>query len=117
MVSKGVIYGSVLQSHRRAQARMDSAVQQLLTSVDSKARVLWKLQFTQAGHVGTNEAWKPQTSEISKQILAFSLPCLDLEFNDSMISQVEEIWKEIMGTAVDSSEFLNFEERETQEDF
>lgn len=95
---------------------MDSAVQQLLASVDPAAQVLWKLQFTQVGRVGINEAWKAQPVGASNRILVFPQPPLDLEFNDSMITQVHEIWKEIMGTAADDSEFLSFEDREATED-
>ncbi|WEW56744.1 Rab proteins geranylgeranyltransferase component A [Emydomyces testavorans] len=111
-----VIYGSVLQPPEKGQARIDSAVKQLLKTADLKAQILWKLQFTQLGHLGTEPARGSDLGRISDQLLMFSPPCLDLEFNDSMIDQVQHVWKEIMGADVDDAEFLVFEDREATDE-
>ena len=95
---------------------MELAVKQLLASVDPEAQILWRLQYTQLGHVGGNEIPENEFAVKSDRILLFPLPCLDLEFNDRMIAQVQDAWKVIMGPAVEDCEFLSFEDREPLEE-
>ncbi|EAS30346.3 rab geranylgeranyl transferase escort protein [Coccidioides immitis RS] len=111
-----IIYASVLQPSSKGHPRIDSAVQQLLKSTDPVAEVLWKMQFTQLGHLGTDILPKDGLAGVDSQILVFPSPCLDLEFNDSMIDQVRHVWKDIMGADADENEFLVFENREAAEE-
>ncbi|KMU91785.1 hypothetical protein CIHG_09658 [Coccidioides immitis H538.4] len=74
------------------------------------------MQFTQLGHLGTDILPKDGLAGVDSQILVFPSPCLDLEFNDSMIDQVRHVWKDIMGADADENEFLVFENREAAEE-
>ncbi|EEP79656.1 conserved hypothetical protein [Uncinocarpus reesii 1704] len=111
-----VIYGSVLQQPDQGQPRIDAAVKQLLKAADPGSEILWKMQFTHLGYLGSEGLSKDKFARKSSQILLLPPPCLDIEFNDCMIDQVRHVWKELMGADADDKHFLVFEDREASEE-
>lgn len=90
---------------------MESATQQLLASVDPEAEIIYTLRYIQLGSLQA-DASASLSVEQFERVFSFPPPCLDLAFDDTMIEQVKQVWKTVMGDDADENEFLLFEDRE-----
>jgi len=113
----GVIYSSTLAFPRGDDEvdlhRLDVAIGRLLEALtvsDSKPEVLWSLKYRAKGRPTDSEAG-PVLSSMSGKVMMFPPRSIDLVFDDSILENVKEVWKRIMGDEVDDSDFLKFEDR------
>lgn len=97
--------------------RLDDAVARLLSASalpDSKPEVLWSLKYHAKGRPTDSEAG-PVLSSISGRVMVFPPASIDLAFDDSILENVKELWKRIVGDGVEESDFLKFEDRRADE--
>ncbi|CZR51666.1 related to rab geranylgeranyl transferase component A [Phialocephala subalpina] len=88
-----VLYATMLQSERSHEL-LDVAVDAFLATLEDKPSLLYKLYYEQQA-----EAESSETS-------------LDLAFNDSILDDVESMWRIVMGEEADQAMFMRFEDRE-----
>lgn len=65
------------------------------TSFDSESETPSKLAFDPSG-----------------RIIAFPSRSYDIAFDDTMVDQVKDVWRILVGEEVKEEEFMNFEDRE-----
>lgn len=112
----GVIYASTLSSlgghGGEAPGRLATAVSCLLDaspSKDDKPEVLWSLQYRATGRSVSSESGEIRFG-MCDRVMTFPPPSIDLTFDDSILENVKEVWKRVMGDAVEESTFLRFDE-------
>ena len=112
----GVIYASTLSSPGGCGGedlrRLATAVAWLLDaspSIDRKPEVLWSLKYRAAGRPVGSEPGAIRFGTFDR-VMVFPPPSIDLAFDDSILENVKEIWKRVMGDAVEESAFLRFDE-------
>jgi Rab proteins geranylgeranyltransferase component A len=72
---------------------------------ENPAKLLWSLRYTQ--HESS-----PPTESSPGRILLCPPPSVDLAFDDSLIGNVREMWRSVMGEEAVEEEFMRFEDRE-----
>ncbi|EFQ98342.1 hypothetical protein MGYG_01375 [Nannizzia gypsea CBS 118893] len=107
-----IIYGYVLLPAERGQAVLQSAVDNLLKSLDAKAKVIWCAYFTQLVRPELESGADENLRGSHDNIFSFPAPALDLAFDDGLIDQVKQVWKVIMADEADEDNFLKFDDRE-----
>ena len=93
--------------------RLDEGVARLLDVLrlpGLNPEVLWSLKYRAKGRPIDTEAG-PILSSNSGRLMTFPPPSIDLAFDDSILKDVREVWKRIMGDEVEDSDFLKFAER------
>lgn len=108
----GIIYGYVLLPAEKGKIVLETAVDNFLKSVDSKAKVIWGAHFTQLGCLEREMVVAENLKGSHDNVFSFPAPALDLAFDDGLIDQVKQVWKAIMGDEVDENNFLKFDDRE-----
>ncbi|KAJ9623169.1 Rab proteins geranylgeranyltransferase component A [Taxawa tesnikishii (nom. ined.)] len=89
------------------------AVTALLDGVGEQPapKVLWSLRYEQRFGVPSSVA----TNAGPDRIMKFAEGDLDLSFDDSVVDQVKEAWRRIMGdAAVEAGEFMQFQDRQAE---
>jgi len=74
------------------------------TSDERAPQILYQLQYEQQSGSGA--------SEVDGLVFTFPAPSSSLSFNDSVLEQVREAWKKVMGDAAVEAEYLTFTDRE-----
>lgn len=107
--SLGVLYASTSLIGQNGFALMKAAVEALLRSVDTipSPTTLWSMQYEQNPHSISSQL--SSVSGIQDHILNFSLPPIDLSFEDAVLDQVKSVWEKLKGD--DEGNFLEFENR------
>lgn len=73
--------------------------------------MLWSLRYEQRFGVPSSVA----TNAGPDRIMKFAEGDLDLSFDDSVVDQVKEAWRRIMGdAAVEAGEFMQFQDRQAE---
>lgn len=73
---------------------LEAALDAFLATVDDKPALLYKLYYEQQTEAESSDA------------------SLDLAFNDSILEDVESLWKTVMGEEAEQATFMTFEDRE-----
>jgi hypothetical protein len=113
----GVIYASTLSrlggNDDEDIKGLDAAVARLLdasTLPDSKPEVLWSLRYRSGGR-SIDSGPGQILSTMAGKVMIFPPPSTDPAFDDSILDNVKEIWKRVVGDEVEEGDFLKFEER------
>ena len=111
-----MIYTSTIASDTSAFKSLDEAVDKLLSvAEDAKNLKLWSLCYLQVGRPAMADSSNLLRSSKTDRILSFSIPSLDLAFEDGVIDSVREAWTCISGAESDE-EFMVVGQRPRQED-
>ncbi|KAF2848760.1 rab geranylgeranyl transferase escort protein-like protein [Plenodomus tracheiphilus IPT5] len=109
-VGQSILYASTLLSGTAGSELLQKAVDALLSSVDTTPapRILWSVKYGQRPSSGS-ESLPP-----GAHILSFPPPSLDLAFDDTVLDNVKEMCRKILGD--DAGDFLVFQDREVYDD-
>jgi len=119
----GVIYASTSLG-QDGHKLLNTALATLLEAENehNPATVLWSLRYAQHGlpphaaqpnpSVSAPRLSPSPSSPAGSSILMCPPPSLDLAFDDSLIEDVREKWRTIMGDEAVEEDFMRFEERE-----
>ncbi|KAI9721253.1 MAG: hypothetical protein M1812_002414 [Candelaria pacifica] len=116
-----VLYASISSSVEIGYILLDEAIKRLLECLkqeEQAAEVLWSMHYQQRSQrssvISREQTARPGSQsgqQSSKDTLIFPSPTLDLAFDDCMLEQVQEAWREI--TAADpQSNFMVFDDRQ-----
>jgi len=88
---------------------------QLLEAIDESdsARILLEMSYVQTHQSAAQDRARAEQDD---GIFILNPPSPDLAFDDAVLSEVESVWRQIMGPDGDSAEFLVFEDREGEAD-
>lgn len=77
---------------------------------NGKPEVLWSLKYRTKGRPIDSKASMVR-SNMSDRVAIFPPASIDPVFDDSILENVKEVWKFVMGDEVEVSDFMKFEER------
>lgn len=117
-----MVYSSTLLSQGGVEEqgiqRIDVALARLLecsTPPTCKPQVLWSMKYRSKGR-SIDSGPGHVVSSMSGRVMIFPPPSIDPAFDDSILENVKEVWKHIMGDEVEDLDFLKFEERGVEND-
>ena len=93
-----MVYASVLAPF---QASLNEAVRALLVSIEPEATVLWSMHYIQH-HAAQGKAFSPMSGAVALE--------------DSIIDEVKDAWRTIVGEDADEAGFMRFAPRNQEEE-
>jgi Rab proteins geranylgeranyltransferase component A len=114
----GIIYASTKVTTELWRERLANAVERLLNAgnQDPVPTLLWSISYLQRGRASSVSIVTSFAQDESGQIITLPAPSLDLAFDDALVDSVRAVWKKIMGVEADNTDFLLFQERESNVD-